>query len=174
MWENSIWHHGLPFALSALVRVAGTVRFDLIAAAVRTLVTTQMDDGRWPSADGSAAFSVWTIWPFLEALADLKAGLPLRSGQVLTPLSAQAAVIQGGSDLDVAPQRLLGVVRRRARREWARRHWAAVAIGLLLAGGTTLAATGVFEAQEVGFGLVVPILLLGIQVAMTDRKSVKE
>ncbi|WP_433378490.1 prenyltransferase/squalene oxidase repeat-containing protein [Actinoplanes sp. CA-142083] len=174
MWENTIWHHGLPYALSALVRQAGAVRFDLIATAVRTLATTQMDDGRWPSVDSSAAFSVWTVWPFLEALADVKARLPLRSGQVLTPLSAQAAIVQGGTDLDVAPQRLLGVVRWRTRKEWVRRNWATTAIGLLLAGGTALVATGVFEAQEVGFGLVVPIILLGIQVAMTSRKSIKQ
>jgi hypothetical protein len=174
MWENTIWHHGLPFALSALVRQTGTIRFDLIATSVRTLVTTQMDDGRWPAVDSSAAFSVWTVWPFLEALADVKAFLPLRNGQILTPLSAQAAVIQGGADLGVAPQRLLVVVRWRARKEWVRRNWATATIGLLLACGTVLVATGVFEAQEVGFGLVVPIVLLGIQVAMTDRKSVKQ
>ncbi|HEX5205055.1 MAG TPA: prenyltransferase/squalene oxidase repeat-containing protein [Actinoplanes sp.] len=174
MWENTIWHHGLPFALSALVRQAGTVRFDLVATAVHTIAATQMDDGRWPSVDSSAAFSVWTVWPFLEALADVKKSLPLRSGQVLTPLSAQAAVIQGGIDLDVAPQRLLGLVRWRARKEWVRRNWATAAIALLLAGGTAFVATGVFEAQEVGFGLVVPIVLLGIQVAMTGRKSFKQ
>jgi hypothetical protein len=174
MWQNTIWHHGLPFAVSALVRQPGTVRFDLIVTSVRTLITTQMDDGRWPSVDSSAAFSVWTVWPFLEALADVKACLPLRSGQVLTPLSTQAAIIQGGSDLDVAPQRLLGTVRWRARKQWLRRHWAAVAIGLLLAGGVAVVATGLFEAQEVGFGLVVPVVLLVIQVAMTGTKSAKQ
>lgn len=174
MWENTIWHHGLPFALSALVRQADTMRFDLIVASVHTLIATQMDDGRWPSVDGSAAFSVWTVWPFLEALADVKACLPLRSGQVLTPLSAQAAIIQGGTDLGVAPQRLLSVVRWRARGNWARRNWATVAIGLLLAGGTVLVAIGVFGAQEVGFGLVVPIILLGIQVALAGGKSAEE
>jgi hypothetical protein len=124
--------------------------------------------------DSSAAFSVWTVWPFLEALADAKARLPLYSGQVLTPLSAQAAIIQGGSDLDVPPQRLLGAVRWRARKQWLRRHWAAVAIGLLLAGGVALVVTGMFEAQEVGFGLVVPVVLLVIQVAMTGSKSVEQ
>jgi hypothetical protein len=174
MWENAIWHHGLPFAISALVRQAGTVRFDLIVSSVRTLITTQMDDGRWPSADSSAAFSVWTVWPFLEALADVKACLPLRSGQVLTPLSAQAAIIQGGPDLDVAPQRLLSVVRWRVRKQWLRRHWATAAIGLLLAGGAAFVATGLFKAQEVGFGLVVPVILLAIQVAMTGNRSVKQ
>ncbi|MBU2665979.1 terpene cyclase/mutase family protein [Actinoplanes bogorensis] len=174
MWENTIWHHGLPFALSALVRQPGTVRFDLIAASVHTLGESQLEDGRWPGVDSSATFSVWTIWPFLEALADVKARLPLRSGQVLTPLSPQAAVVQGGRDLEIAPQRLLSVVRWRARRTWATRHWAMMAIGLLLACGTALVATGVFKAEEVGFGLVVPIILLGIQVAVTGRESVKQ
>jgi hypothetical protein len=37
-----------------------------------------------------------------------------------------------------------------------------------------LVATGLFEAQEVGFGLVVPVILLGIQVAMTGRNSAKQ
>jgi hypothetical protein len=174
MWENTIWHHGLPFAVSALVRQPGTVRFDLVVTAARTLITSQMDDGRWPSVDSSATFSVWTVWPFLETLADLRARLPLRSGQVLTPLSTQAAIVQGGSDLDVAPQRLLGAVRWRARKRWLRRHWAAVAIGLLLAGGVALVATGLFEAQEVGFGLGVPVVLLVIQVAMTGSRSAKQ
>jgi len=174
MWENTIWHHGLPFAVSALVRQAGSVQFDLVVTSLRTLITTQMDDGRWPSVDSSAAFSVWTVWPFLDALADVKAYLALHSGQILTPLSAQAAIIQGGLDLNVAPQRLLSVVRWRTRKQWLRRHWATVTIGLLLAGGAVLVATGLFEAQEVGFGLVVPIILLGIQVAMTGRNSAKQ
>ncbi|MDY7089689.1 MAG: prenyltransferase/squalene oxidase repeat-containing protein [Actinomycetota bacterium] len=174
MWENTIWHHGLPFALSALVRQTDTVRFDLIAASVRTLGATQLGDGRWPGVDSSAAFSVWTVWPFLEALADVKDCLPLRRGQTLTPISAQAAVLQGGAELEVPPQRLLGAVRWRVRREWLRRNWATVAIGLLLVGGAALAGAGVFEPQEVGFGLVVPIVLLGIQVAMTSRRSGNE
>jgi hypothetical protein len=88
--------------------------------------------------------------------------------------TAQAAIIQGGADLEVAPQRLLSVVRWRARSNWARRNWATVAIGLLLAGGTVLVAIGVFGAQEVGFGLVVPIILLGIQVALAGGKSAEE
>ncbi|GIF01640.1 prenyltransferase/squalene oxidase repeat-containing protein [Paractinoplanes rishiriensis] len=173
MWENAIWHHGLPFALSALVRQPGTVRFDLVVNSVRTLITTQLEDGRWPSVDSSAAFSVWTVGPFLEALADVRAFLPLHSGQVLTPLSAQAAIIQGGADLDVPPQRLLTAVRWRLRKQWLRRNWAAATIGLLLAGGAVLVATGLFEAREVGFGLVVPIILLAVQVAMTGSRSGK-
>jgi hypothetical protein len=174
MWENAIWHHGLPFAISALVRQTGAVRFDLIAFSVRTLIATQLDDGRWPSADGSAAFSVWAVWPFLEALADTRTHLALHSGQVLTPLSAHTAMIQDGPDREVTPQRLLSISRWRSRRRWLRRNWATATIGLLLAAGAALVVTGLFDAQEVGFGLVVPVILLAIQVAMTSNRSAEQ
>jgi len=68
-WHSTIWHHGLPYAVSALVRQPEGLRYDLLYEAVNTIIASQQLDGRWPSLESAAAVSVWTVWPFLQALA---------------------------------------------------------------------------------------------------------
>lgn len=165
-WQSTIWHPGLPFALSALVRAPALKRFDLIASAVRTMAATQSAQGTWPGPDSSAAFSVWSVAPFLDALADVRRHLPLGDGLTLTPLSPYSAVVQGGPDASLAAERLITVSRRRRLRQVFRRSWAAGALALLAAAGGVLYATGVLDLRDIGFGLLVPIALLVLQLAL--------
>jgi hypothetical protein len=165
-WQNAIWHPGLPFAVSALVRQPRAVRFDLIAAALHTMRTAHSAEGRWPSSDSSAALSVWSVAPFLDALADVRSHLPVGAGLVLTPLSPHAAVIQGGSELDVAPSRLLTGLRRERLRRIVRRCWPAGTLVLLIALGAGLLSSGAVGPRELGFGLLLPVVLLVLQLAI--------
>ncbi|SNT33175.1 hypothetical protein SAMN05421812_104543 [Asanoa hainanensis] len=152
--------------LSALVRQPGAVRFDLVAEALATMRATQSAEGRWPSSDGSATFSVWSVAPFLDALADARTYLPLRAGRLITPLSRHTAVIQGGSDLQIAPERLLIGVRGERIRLLARRRWAAGALLALIATGVVLLGTGALAPRELAFGLLVPVVLLVLQLSI--------
>jgi hypothetical protein len=175
-WQSIIWHPGLPFALSALVRHPRAIRFDLVAAALHTMRTAHSAEGRWPNPDGSAALSVWSVAPFLEALADVRTHLPLGYGHVVTPLSRHAAIVQGGSDLDIAPSRLLVGVRRERVRRLIRRQWATAALIGLITAGLVLLGTGVFGARELAFGLLVPVVLLVLQLAIgrSERQQPEE
>jgi hypothetical protein len=172
-WQSTIWHHGLPFAIGALVRQPGSIRFDLILDAVATLRQTQLPDGRWPGADSSTAASVWTVWPFLEALADVAARIPLRAQGALTALAPGAALLQNGAELDTPPRRLIASARIGAVRGWLRRRWAPLTLATIVTAGGTLVVADVFSAQEVLLGVGVPVLLLVIQQATARTRSAR-
>lgn len=169
-WHSTVWHHGLPFAVSALVRQPHGASFDLLCRAVRTLVATQMHDGRWPAADSAAAFSVWSVWPFLEALSDVTSHSIFRNEDVLTWISPGVLLSQRGEDRELTVGRLLRRYRRKGWRRWLRRHWAVGVLVLFVAGGSALVLLAGLGWQEFALGMAVPVALLLVQLAMAHSR----
>ncbi|MFY1653376.1 prenyltransferase/squalene oxidase repeat-containing protein [Solwaraspora sp. WMMB762] len=169
-WQNSIWHHGLPYVLSALVRQPNSTNYSLTARAAITILESQDDDGKWPGVDGSTALSMWTVWPFLEALSDFKDAI-LRNCDSITALSPGTAVMRGGSDSSVPLQLIILSRLFRSTLSTLRRNWAPAVLLLTIALGSTVVATETLPAKDVALGVGVPVSLLLLQIAMTRGRS---
>jgi hypothetical protein len=94
IWQNSVWHPGLPFALQALLRDPAGASLDIIGTAVRHIVRTQSDDGRWPNPDSAEGISVWSVWPFVDSLCDFKRIASIPGGSRLTWLTDDTMLIR--------------------------------------------------------------------------------
>jgi hypothetical protein len=168
-WQNTVWHPGLPYALSALTRASGGAHLDVLAEGVQTLLATQQPDGRWPSADSAASPSIWTVWPFLEAFADVQRLVPSGSSDVLRILSPGTVLLHRGPD---RRRPLAAVLARAVGRDvgsWVVRRWAVCLLGLVVAGGGLFVALGRLAGQEYAVSLVLPVVLLVLQLVLDRR-----
>lgn len=172
-WQNTVWHPGLPYALSALARAPGGAHLDLLAEGVQTLLATQQPDGRWPSGDSAASPSIWTVWPFLETFADVQRLVPSGSSDVLRVLSPNTVLLHRGRDRRRPLAAVLARAIGRKVGSWVVRRWAACLLGLVVAGGGLFVALGQLEGQEYAVSLVLPVLLLVIQVFLDRRDAVR-
>lgn len=160
-WVSVVWHPGLPFAVSALVRGPVGLASTAVFTAVRTIVAAQAQDGRWPGTDGAAQTSIWDVWPYLHALFDVLTQAQARAGDVLTLLTPGVVITQRAGQPD--PVRALTVARRRRRVAVLKRHWAATLLGATVVALVTLAAFGLLGWTEVMWGIGIPLLLSIIQ-----------
>jgi hypothetical protein len=171
-WHASVWHPGLPFAVSALSRQPGHVDPDLLASAVQALVTSQLPAGHWPALDGSAGISMWSVWPFVQALADVLQHPPVSARARITWLTPDAFVVQ---ERDGRDERLGALLRRSRRARWwriARRSWATFILGLSLVLGLGLVVADVLGWKDLLLGLALPIGLLLLQEVRARRVAV--
>jgi len=169
-WQNAIWHSGLPYALSALVRQPDGPDASLLSKSIETIVAGQLPDGRWPNADSAAGISVWAVWPFLDAFADVLHISPVRRGDQVRWITADTMLISRGSDRGKTLRKIvlrsqIGLLRRLAVR-----HWASALLTLVLLTGAGLAIDGLLGWSEFGFALVVPIFLLSVQELMARNR----
>jgi hypothetical protein len=170
-WHSTVWHPGLPYAVSALIREPAGTRFDLLCRAIDTVVSKQLEDGRWPTADGAAAFSVWSVWPFLDALADFAVVPLVKRGDLLTLVTPGTLIAQREPDRNVSVARLLWRSRRGHLTRWPRRHWASLLLAIFVATGGLLVAVAGWDVLDFGLSLVVPVVLVFIQEAMARGRS---
>ncbi|MCW6005446.1 terpene cyclase/mutase family protein [Micromonospora sp. CPCC 205371] len=165
-WQTTVWHHALPFALGALVRQPQGRDIERICRAVQTVVDTQLPDGRWPSADSAAALSVWTIWPFLEALSDVRSRLWSDAGYSVLALTDDALVLR-----QAGQRRSLGWlfwrVFRAGSQRWLAKRWATAILLLMIVIGGLLVLLDRLGWQEFALGLLFPVALVVVQVAMS-------
>jgi len=94
VWTSNVWHYALPVALSALVRHPTQPDPYLICSAVQTIIGAQLESGYWPNIDNAKGISVWAVWPFLEALADVSRRSAIRKFDKITWASSQTLVAQ--------------------------------------------------------------------------------
>jgi hypothetical protein len=172
-WQNAVWHHGLPFALSALVRHPDGVGTRLLSESIETIGSSQLSDGRWPNVDGTAGMSVWSVWPFLDALSDVVRYSPIRQGDLITWPTPDTIIIRRGPDRLHSLRRVLRRGRGPLWRRRVRRYWASLLLGLVLLGGAASALGNLLDWKEFGLALAVPVFLLLIQelIARTRRSS---
>lgn len=168
-WLSSIWHPGLPFAVSALVRHPNGCRPDLLCSAVETIIDRQLGDGSWPSLDGAAGISVWAVWPFVQALSDVEK-IPIASIDAkITWISSNAIVVQRGDARAEAIGSLLRGSRRKAVVRNIRRHWATAVLVLFVVAGLSGVMLNWLEAKDFALSLLLPVVLLVIQEARHRR-----
>jgi len=168
-WQNSIWHSGLPYALSALVRQPGGADGSLVAQSLRTILTSQLPDGRWPNADSAAGISVWAVWPFLDALADFMDRSPLRDDDRIWWITRESMLVTRGTDVGKSLRKLLRRSRVSVLQRLSKRYWATAILVLALLTGAGFTVSGLLAWSVFGFALVVPILLVGIQEFMVRK-----
>ncbi|MBT8225296.1 MAG: hypothetical protein HKP61_07770 [Dactylosporangium sp.] len=169
-WHSTVWHPGLPYAVSALARRPSTSHTSALCRAVQTIVDAQLDDGRWPSTDGAATLSVWTIWPYIEALADVRFRSPVASGGLLTVVAPDAIILRTGAARERGVFRTVWRPLPRRGLAGIRRRWAAFVLALFTIGGVWLALLGMIRWREFGLGMVVPIILLLIQIGLPHTR----
>ena len=162
-WQNSVWHPSLPYALAALVRHPNGGDPALIAAAVQRIVSSQSSDGRWTNADGAAGISVWSVWPYLDALSDFVQKTPIRGTDRVTWLPTNSILIRRNGDRSISVARLAWRFSSARLRALLQRYWATLLLLLTLLAGVVLTLLKILEAQEFLFALALPITLVAIQ-----------
>jgi len=170
-WQSAIWHASLPYVLSALVRQPEGPDAALLAQSIRTIVTAQFPDGRWPNPDSAAGMSVWAVWPFLDALADVIRISPLRRGDSVRWITHETMLVSRGADRKKSLRKLVRHGEVSWFRRLSRRYWATAILTLVLLGGASLAVSGLLGWNEFGFALVVPVFLLGVQEWLAHGKG---
>ena len=169
-WQNAVWHPSLPFALSALIRHPDGADSRLIATAVNRILKSQSTDGRWPNADGSAGISVWSVWPFVDALSDFVRRSPVHRDDRITLLSHNSILIRRGSASSASLARL--VWRDTAANSFAilRRHWATLFFSATLITGTILVLASILDPESFLLALVFPVVLVVVQELMARSR----
>lgn len=170
-WQNSVWHPSLPFVLAALVRHPAGADPNLIVAAVHKIVNSQSADGRWPNADGAAGISVWSVWPFIDALSDFLQKTPVRGADRVTWLSSNSIMIRRGSDASKSLARLSWSSGISAGKTLLKRHWATTLLGLTLIFGAILTIFGVLEIKDSALALALPVFLVVVQEFIARTRS---
>ncbi|GAA3794181.1 hypothetical protein GCM10022226_11890 [Sphaerisporangium flaviroseum] len=169
VWHTILLHYGMPIALSALLRHPGAPPADLICAGFNTIARTQLEGGHWQNIQGGDSVSIWALWPFVQALADVRDLSPVRSADQIT-WSKELVVIQrqdaGGRPLTalLRAQRWLAVTRFFAR------TWASLLLILSTLTGLVLVGIGRFNWKDYILGMILPIGLLVIQEARQRRR----
>ncbi|GAA3395148.1 prenyltransferase/squalene oxidase repeat-containing protein [Cryptosporangium minutisporangium] len=166
-WQSTVWHPGLPYALSALTRAPDGVRLDLVVQSVRTILATQSLDGRWPGGDSVASRSMWTVWPFLEALADVRRLVPGGSTDVLRVLSPSTVLLQRGRNRPATAVLARAAIGDGAR--WLARRWAVGLLGVVVLLGGALVWLGRLAWHEYALSMIFPVLLLFVQLLLGRR-----
>lgn len=70
LWDTVMTHYGLPLALSALLRQ--DVAPHTIWAITNKVLRTQLKNGCWPSYQPGSPLSMWSVWPYIQALSDVR------------------------------------------------------------------------------------------------------
>lgn len=171
VWHNSVWHPSLPFALSALVRHPKGANNELISQTVNTILAGQLDQGQWPNTDGSAGISIWSVWPFLDSLADFLARTPIKASDTVLVPSSDTWMIRRRADKSQPLSKILASRRRRRLKALLRRHWALGPFLLVVLIGMALVLSGRLGFKEFGLALVFPLILAGAQEIMARGRG---
>jgi hypothetical protein len=170
-WQNAIWHPSLPYALSALVRHPDGGDPRLIGGAVQKIVDSQSTDGRWPNADGAEGISVWSVWPFLDALSDFLRRTPIRNADRVTLLSPNSILIRRREDTSTSLAHLAWKSSSARGIAWSRRYSAVIFLALVVVAGAILTVIDILNLSEFLLTLVFPIILVGVQEVMARGRS---
>jgi Prenyltransferase and squalene oxidase repeat len=170
-WQNAVWHPSLPYTLSALVRHPDGGDPRLIRAAVSRILTSQSAEGRWPNADGSAGISVWSVWPFIDALSDFIHRSPVHSNDRITLLSESSILIRRGPDASASLARLAWKDSSANSIALLRRYWATVLFALTLIVGAALVFADVLDLRSFLLALVLPVALVAVQELMARTRA---
>lgn len=172
LWRNTVPHYGLPYALSALLDDPGGARPELVCGAVRSLLATQLPEGRWPSVEGGQTASMWSVFPHLEALTKLQAWSPLRPGDKIT-LLPDLVVVQRGRAREKTLSELARLQRRHRIGPALARRWTSLVLAVAILVGLVGVLAGRFDWKDFWLGLAVPIALFVVQEVRHQRATPK-
>jgi hypothetical protein len=172
IWQNSIWHPGLPFALQALLRDPGGTNLSLVGAAVQRITQSQATNGRWPNPDSAEGISVWSVWPFVDALCDFRRIVSVPGGSRLTWLTEGTLVIRRDVDKRKGLPRLYLRFRFSTIKSSLRRWWSTLLLAATFTTAGALLGTGVLDLKEAALTLVLPVFLVFFQeLILRSRRS---
>lgn len=167
-WHTSLWHHGLPIAISALLRHPRRPAGHLLEAAADTLVNAQLRHGNWPDPQGGAARTIWGVWPFVQAILDLKR-LPLIRPDDQVRMSSVVVLIERPG---ASVKELAAVVnpRRNPIGKFFGRYWATVLLGVIIVIGTAAVMFDFVEWKDFGLSVAFPVALFVVQELRQKRR----
>jgi hypothetical protein len=162
-WRLALWHHGLPLAMSALLRHPDGAPAALICKAFATLTRAGVRDSPWSEAAGGGT-SLWGVWWTAEALADLLRHPLARPGDTLVWLP-DAVIVQRAHARGKPLTALVAAPPRRRLRRFAARHWAALVLPAVAVFGVVGVVGRVWEWREFWLGLIFPAVMATVQEA---------
>ncbi|MFB4276454.1 MULTISPECIES: prenyltransferase/squalene oxidase repeat-containing protein [unclassified Nonomuraea] len=180
-WDQVIYHHALPIALSALLRHPDGPPAGLVTRAANTIIRSQIteDDDRrfsgyWPGQYTSKQPTLWSTWPCMQALLDLKRVPLLRAGDITT-WSREAVVVQRGSARDRSPAAILRAHHRKVvLRSRLTRHWPSGLVVVSVGAGGLAVGLGGLGMKEFALSLIFPFLLFVVEQRRRNGRKNRE
>jgi hypothetical protein len=163
-WRETMHHHGLALAASALLRHPDRLPAAALRHALAVILRTQQPTGTWADADHSPAPALWPTWYCLAALLDLRHADLLRAGDTLVWLD-HATVIRHASAGSRDLTALVASPRRRRLAAFIRRRWGSLVLALGVLVSIAVAATGLVAWSTALLGLLLPVSLFVLQEA---------
>ncbi|MGI5163001.1 prenyltransferase/squalene oxidase repeat-containing protein [Spirillospora sp. CA-253888] len=171
VWRLALWHHGLPIALAALLRDPRGVPGPLVGRMLQALVDGMVTDPRRNGRPGDGRSSLWTLWWRMEGLL-AAARAPLARGRDLLHWLPDAIVVQQAHARDLPLADLLPGRRGRAPvRLLLRRHWAALALGVVAVASMGGVATRTWGWRDFWLSVILPMVLTTVHEAMKRRRT---
>jgi hypothetical protein len=169
LWHTILLHYGLPIAMSALLRHPKKPHAAVVASGYETIFRSQLATGAWPNIQGGEDASIWAVWPFLQALVDLR-DLPLsRTGDAVL-WTDDILVIQQSEGPINALHDLVRAQRRTVLQRYFARYWSTLLVMLSILTGVTLVGLGSLDVKDYLLGLIVPVGLFAIQEVRSRQK----
>lgn len=170
LWHTILLHYGLPTAMSALMRHPAGPQGGVVLSGYKTIIRTQLSNGAWRNIQGGTDASIWALWPFIQALVDLKK-LPLsRAGDVIL-WGQDVIVVQRAGGKPDALIELVRAKRRRAIQHYFARYWSTLLVMLSVLAGLVLVGMDSIELKDYLLGLIVPVALLGVQEYRSRKRE---
>ncbi len=164
-WRETMHHHGLAMAATALLRHPSQPPGRALRKAYATLLDTQLPTGEWASMRESPAPALWPTWHCLSALFDLRQAALLRPGDTLVWLD-NAVAVRRASAGSMSLRALVTPPRGQQIKPFIRRRWARILLTAAIALALILVAVGAQSWPNALLALILPVLLLIAQEAI--------
>jgi len=168
-WRLTLWHYGLPLALTALLHHPDGPPVAQVGQALERILDVAPGDHIWGDDTQPGGFpSLWSLWWSLQAVTHVYRQ-PLFRPDDLVVWLRDAVVIRRGPARHkplflLAPALWTAGISRILRRYWA---YTALALLFSLIGGGVLA--GWWDGEVFWVGLVIPLALIPLQEAFKSR-----
>jgi len=170
LWHTILMHYGLPTAVSALMRHPTGPQGGVVSSGYRTIIRTQLSSGAWRNIQGGNDASIWALWPFIQALVDLKK-LPISRGGDAILWTKDVIVVQRANSRPDALAELVRARRRSVVQQYFARYWSTLLVMLSVLAGLVLVGANSIELKDYLLGLIVPVALFGVQEYRSRKRG---
>lgn len=172
IWSMNLLHYGLPWAVSAFLKHPVQPPGEEISGGIETILRSRLPVGIWPNILGVGGYSIWALFPFVEALSAFRRSVSLIPS-ANAYMSNGAVVLQGKGQSRQDIIALIRTPRRLSTMRFFASYWTTLLVTASVLTGLILVWLKDVELKDYLLGLIVPIALYVIQEIRTRTENKK-